>query len=218
MDQTEDRQSRYWESIGRRRDAGHPVVAAFAAGILRELAPYLQAGPVLDVGCGNGFLTLPLSRRGRAVGVDFAAEMLARNPVRTRVQGRAEALPFPDRSFPVVLCQGLLHHCPDPGAVVREMARVSSRYVIAHEPNRNNPAMAAFSLSKRVEWGALRFGATYLASLFEAAGLQLVENRVRGMILPNKTPEWLLGTARQLDEGRALPRMMGFYRWVVGEQ
>lgn len=212
-----DRQSRYWESIEERRPADHPVVLAFAEGVLAAILPHLQEGPVLEVGCGNGFLTRALARRLPVVGVDFSREMLAHNPTTGRIQARAEALPFPDGAFPVVLCQSLLHHCPDPAAVLREMARVSRCCVIAHEPNRNNPAMALFSLTKRVEWGALRFGRTFTENLFRQAGLRVVEHRVRGMILPNKTPAWLLPVAQRLD-GAGPAGVAGFYRLVVGEK
>ena len=191
---------------------------AFAAGVLREIERYVGNEPVLEVGCGNGFMTLPLSSRGPVVGVDFSREMLARNPASRILAARAEALPFPDGAFPVVFCQGLLHHCPDPAAVLREMARVSSRWVVAHEPNRNNPAMAAFSLTKRVEWGALKFSRRYLASIFREAGLSVVESRVRGMILPNRTPVSLARVSNRLDQHRALSRWCGFYLLVAGEK
>jgi len=172
---------------------------------------------VLEVGCGNGFLTLPLSRRGPVVAADFSREMLARNPATEKLAVRAESLPFPDGAFPVVFCQGLLHHCPHPAAVLREMARVSSRYVIAHEPNRDHPAMAAFSLCKRVEWGALKFSRRYLESLFRGPGLSITESRARGLILPNRTPAALAGLAERWDTPAA-GRLFGFYTLVVGEK
>lgn len=190
---------------------------AFATGVLREILPFIAHEPVLELGCGNGYLTAPLAERGPVVGVDFSREMLARNPVAARVAARAEALPFGDGAFPAVFCQGLLHHCPDPAAVLREMARVSSRYVIAHEPNRNHPAMALFSLSKRVEWGALRFSRRYVESLFRLAGLTLCESHVRGMVLPNRVPAALADTAARVDRSRLL-RPLGFYLLVVGEK
>lgn len=40
------------------------------------------------------------------------------------VEGRGEAMPFPDQHFDFVFCSETLNHCQDPVAVVNEMARV----------------------------------------------------------------------------------------------
>ena len=105
---------------------------------------------VLDVGCGFGHWTrvwLPFSaarsgaassRRLRVTGVDPEARSLVEAQRRTRafvearalevdldwIEGRVEALPFPDASFDLVTAQTVLIHVPDVGAAVREMARV----------------------------------------------------------------------------------------------
>jgi SAM-dependent methyltransferase len=43
---------------------------------------------------------------------------------------RAESLPFADGAFDVVACRTAAHHFADPGAAVREMARVGSDRVL----------------------------------------------------------------------------------------
>ncbi len=46
-------------------------------------------------------------------------------------------LPFPDTSFPLLLCFEVLEHLPDSTVGLRELARVSSEYVLVsvpHEP------------------------------------------------------------------------------------
>jgi ubiquinone/menaquinone biosynthesis C-methylase UbiE len=71
-------------------------------------------GPILELGCGTGRVTFPLAREGtRIVGVDRSAEMLARAAKRKRrahhriavqlVRGDIRHLPFPHRSFPLVI-------------------------------------------------------------------------------------------------------------------
>ena len=71
-------------------------------------------GPVLELGCGTGRVTLPLARAGVAmVGIDRSAEMLARAVRRKRrsrtagsirlIRGDIRHLPFPPRSFPLVI-------------------------------------------------------------------------------------------------------------------
>jgi SAM-dependent methyltransferase len=64
-----------------------------------------QDGPVLELGCGTGRITIPVARTGaRIVGIDRSAEMLARGRQRLRrarlgkaarlVRGDIRALPF----------------------------------------------------------------------------------------------------------------------------
>ena len=89
---------------------------------------------VLDVGCGPGELLCEMARQhggwGALVGMDFSPGMvakatgLARNlPVHFSV-GDAQALPFPDASFELVLARHMLYHVPDIGQAVAEAARV----------------------------------------------------------------------------------------------
>jgi demethylmenaquinone methyltransferase / 2-methoxy-6-polyprenyl-1,4-benzoquinol methylase len=91
---------------------------------------------VLDVATGTGAVAIELARRTgcRVVGVDQSAEMLAAGRERVvaaglgdrveLVDGRAENLPFPDASFGAVTFTYLLRYVDDPGATLRELARV----------------------------------------------------------------------------------------------
>jgi demethylmenaquinone methyltransferase/2-methoxy-6-polyprenyl-1,4-benzoquinol methylase len=89
-----------------------------------------DGGQVLDVATGTGLVAELLLRDGHVVtGVDQSAEMLA--AARTRFDGRvelieasAEALPFPDASFDHLTFTYLLRYVDEPGAVLRELARV----------------------------------------------------------------------------------------------
>ena len=85
--------------------------------------PELTGLRLLDVGCGVGRVTVPMAQRGALVtAFDNSAEMLAtcranaRNAgVDAHVQfekGSADALPFGDGTFDVVLCLGVLEHLP----------------------------------------------------------------------------------------------------------
>lgn len=71
-------------------------------------------GRVLELGCGTGRVALPIARAGRAlVGIDRSEPMLARARARIRrgrlqrqlrlVRGDIRHLPFPDRSFSLVI-------------------------------------------------------------------------------------------------------------------
>jgi SAM-dependent methyltransferase len=71
-------------------------------------------GPVLELGCGTGRVALPVAREGATVvGIDRSAPMLARARKRVKraklqdqvqlVRGDIRHLPFPDKSFPLVM-------------------------------------------------------------------------------------------------------------------
>ena len=86
---------------------------------------------VLDVGCGPGALTSELVQRlgaDQVSAVDpsapFVAECRARNPGVDVLEGRAEALPYPDGSFDAALAQLVLHFVTDPEAAASELCRV----------------------------------------------------------------------------------------------
>ena len=86
---------------------------------------------VLDVATGTGLVARELERAGRAlrvVGLDRSEPMLRQADTRrvtTRfVMGRAETLPFPDGTFDALTVTYLLRYVDDPGASLRELARV----------------------------------------------------------------------------------------------
>lgn len=122
-------------------EAAEVYEAQFVPALFGRWAPHLvrAAGvrpgqSVLDVACGTGVVAREAARlmqgRGRVVGLDVNAGMLAVarrvSPDLEWVEADAVALPFPDRSFDVVLCQAGLMFVPDPGHALREMARVAA--------------------------------------------------------------------------------------------
>ena len=87
----------------------------------------------LDIACGSGNLAIPLARSGaKAIGVDIAPNLLeqararaaAENLEATFDEGDAEALPYGDASFDVVVSMFGAMFAPRPELVVAEMARV----------------------------------------------------------------------------------------------
>lgn len=98
-----------------------------------EILDRCPGGDLLDVGCGPGmFVRRVLDTRPgdfRITAVDKAPAMIAEIAGRTAgaevelAVGDAEALPFPDASFDVVVAMGVLEYC-DPSVVLRDLARV----------------------------------------------------------------------------------------------
>lgn len=100
---------------------------------LMRSVPELTQGTILDLGCGGGYLTLPLTREGiQVTGLDRAEGAL--RAARTQAQkeglnvnlvcGDAETLPFESETFSGVVCTDLLVHVPDPARVLLEIGRV----------------------------------------------------------------------------------------------
>jgi len=100
----------------------------------RFLVSRIEAGPsgtVLDVATGTGAVARELlAQKGcTVVGLDQSPEMLAearrRLPPRVKlVEGRADELPFPDRTFDGLTFTYLLRYVADPAATLQELARV----------------------------------------------------------------------------------------------
>ena len=98
----------------------------------------IEAGArILDIGSGAGTDSLIAAQmvgpEGRVTGIDMTAKMLAKARAGAAamptdnvefVEGEAEALPFGDGSFDVVISNGVIDLLPDKDAVFAEIHRV----------------------------------------------------------------------------------------------
>ena len=198
-------QNAFWQNTTNLRPYNHPVVRAFAeqrVAIIAELLNGIQFDRMLDVGCGDGFGLYYMRRlTAHIYGCELSAAMLRQNPMnRILCQADAYQLPYANRSFDVVYCWEVLHHIYDPVLVVREMARVSRKYVLLCEPNSFNPLMALFGVLGPAEGGILRFTPWYLKRLARESGLCIRHMVSIGCFTPNRTPAWLAGFLRQLPQ------------------
>lgn len=110
------------------------IGAPMAADLIRRAA--LRPGErVLDVACGTGVVARLASQQvgatGTVAGLDVNPGMLAvaRSTIPPDMpiewhEASAEAIPLPDASFDVVLCQMGIQFMPDKAAALREMRRV----------------------------------------------------------------------------------------------
>jgi SAM-dependent methyltransferase len=126
--------------------SSNPVVRRLMAGFqgaLDELWATAAPESVLDVGCGEGVLTVEWAERlrgGRVVGIDLddpklRAEWAART--RPNLEFRAEeatSLSFADDEFDLAAAMEVLEHVPEPGRTVAEMARVARRWLLVSVP------------------------------------------------------------------------------------
>ena len=217
---TDDAKQRvYWEDEHGFRPYNHRVVQVFAQQRLDYLQRWLNLSNikrVLDVGCGNGFSTFYMRRYVTEIwGMDRSRRMLADHPL--RAEGRlnladAFQLPFASNSFDLVYGWEVLHHMSNPTLAIAEMARVSRRYVLIAEPNRNNPAQFAFAILDPEHRWVLRYTLSYMRRLFVSAGLQVEYGGSGGWLFPNVTPLGLLPVIKWLPYSFPL----GISNWVLG--
>lgn len=162
--------------------------------IVAWLAPFLP-GPcpdgcrVLDVGGGTGALARRLHEAiGAGVTVlDPTPEMLRYipqdGPVRA-VLGSAEAMPFAEDEFDVVIVTDAFHHFRDQEGAVREFARVvrSGGGVIVLELDPRGLIMRAIVVGEKLlgEPGAF-FTPSELCAFMSRAGIEGTCERIRGV-------------------------------------
>jgi 2-polyprenyl-3-methyl-5-hydroxy-6-metoxy-1,4-benzoquinol methylase len=126
--------------------SSNPVVKRLMAGFhgsLDELWARAAPESILDVGCGEGVLTVEWAERlpdGRVVGIDLDDPKLRaewRKRKRANLEFRAEEatrLSFADDEFDLAAAIEVLEHVPDPEATLAEMARVARRRLLVSVP------------------------------------------------------------------------------------
>ncbi|MFC1700647.1 class I SAM-dependent methyltransferase [Patescibacteria group bacterium] len=190
-------QKNYWEreDLNKRRSPQHKVIREYVVpriDLLRRYLDITKQTSLLDVGCGNGFFTYYFDKICNTCGVDYSKKMLQINPVKKVFLMDANNLGFEDNSFDVVFCDALLHHVENIDDAIKEMKRVSRKYVVILEPNRNNPLMFLFSFLVKEERNALKFSLSYLKNRIKDNGLEVINSFSYGIMPPNKTPSFLL--------------------------
>ena len=140
----------------------NPVVKRLMAGFhgtLDELWERAAPSSVLDVGCGEGVLTVEWAERlgdRRVVGIDLddpklRAEWEQRR--RPNLEFRAEEatrLSFADDEFELAAAIEVLEHVPEPEATLAEMARVAHSHLLVSVPR--EPLWRGLNMARGAYW------------------------------------------------------------------
>jgi SAM-dependent methyltransferase len=127
---------------------------------LDSMVDGLEPARILEIGVGEGHVMRRVRERfpdASMVGLDLPDEALSddwREGDLPCMFGDATTLPFPDRSFDLVLAIEVLEHVPGPDSALAEVARVCSGTLVASVPF--EPVWRAGNLVRRRyvgEWG-----------------------------------------------------------------
>lgn len=166
-----------------------PITDENALRMIIEAARPQPNDTMLDVACGGGIVVCAFAPHVlHATGIDMTPAMLERarrlagdKAIANAVfdQGDAEALPYPDGAFNIVVTRFSFHHFLDPLAVLREMRRVAApggRVVLVD-------MYASEDRAKAAEWNRLE----KLRDPSHVRCLSLTE--LRGLFAPAALPE-----------------------------
>jgi SAM-dependent methyltransferase len=94
-----------------------------------------DAQNILDVGCGNGFITNSLPNDVQVIGMDISEEALSRVKRQT-IRGSIFEIPLADSSYDLVMCNDVLEHFSEPERLkaITELSRVAKKYIIITTP------------------------------------------------------------------------------------
>jgi trans-aconitate methyltransferase len=174
---------------------------AFVHGLAGGVLEWLAAKPderILDLGCGDGQLSLRLAATGALVqGVDASAQMAAAARARGVAvdEASADSLPYQDASFDAVFSNAALHWVRDQDAMMHEVKRVlrpGGRFVAEMGGHGNVAAIltALFATLERHGYGALENDVNYYPTP-EAYSRRLVRAGFRVekiALIPRPTP------------------------------
>ncbi len=113
------------------------VIESYYGQVADEVVSYLQAGTLLDLGTGPGYLPIEIVKRSPTINIDGVdachklVKMAQRNASKAGIAdrvhfevGNASKLPFADESYDMVISTGMLHMLKQPIKVLRECHRV----------------------------------------------------------------------------------------------
>jgi len=195
----------YWETTNNlgeiKRHVTHPVVKFFSTQRIEYMKKFMNFNSVksaLDVGCGTGFSSFYFPSTVKVTGLDFAFRNLIINPLKNKVQASVYETPFKSNSFDLVFGWDFLHHLEYPEKSIMEMVRITRKYLVLFEPNRNNPIQFIYGLTNKNERGTLHIGKKNLLQILKNLNLKIIHSDSVGWIFAGASPIFSLRLIRYL--------------------
>jgi 2-polyprenyl-3-methyl-5-hydroxy-6-metoxy-1,4-benzoquinol methylase len=138
-----------WQPAGNHYDKYHtanPIARRLMQGFLDAfdaLAARVPASPALEIGCGEGELSIRLARRGFSMrGFDISSEIVEEARRRARQAGveatfrtqPIETIDVSTEAAPFVVCCEVLEHIDDPARGVDTLADLAQPWLLASVP------------------------------------------------------------------------------------
>ena len=150
----------YYDKYRTRNPIARWLMQGFLSGFDR-LSSSIPSGPVLEVGCGEGELSMRLAARGHGVrGCDVSADVIDEARGRARLAGLAvefwqcdiQDLTEQDAA-PLVICCEVLEHLLDPQAGLERLALLARPWLIVSVPR--EPLWRAMNMARGKYLGQL---------------------------------------------------------------
>ena len=150
----------YYDKYRTRNPIARWLMQGFLSGFDR-LSSSIPSGPVLEVGCGEGELSMRLAARGHRVrGCDVSADVIDEARGRARSAGLAvefwqcdiQDLTEQDAA-PLVICCEVLEHLRDPQAGLERLALLARPWLIVSVPR--EPLWRAMNMARGKYLGQL---------------------------------------------------------------
>jgi 2-polyprenyl-3-methyl-5-hydroxy-6-metoxy-1,4-benzoquinol methylase len=158
---------------------------------LISLAKPLKIETVLDAGCGEGFTINKLLKEniGKKIeGIEYSKEAISfgkkLHPNLNIKQASIYDLPYKENFFDLVICTEVLEHLENPKKALKEMLRVTKKYLIISVPNEPFFMLSNFLRGKNLttlgndkghinHWGIFSF-----KKMLEENGLKINETKL----------------------------------------
>ncbi len=195
----------YYDKYNTRNPLARAMMQGFLRSFLELAAMAKPVGTALEVGCGEGELSMRLARLGWDVqGCDIADEAVTEARRRAAVAGLA--IPF--RTLDVlstgsvyqpsdlVICCEVMEHLEDPSAALDVLAKLSKKFLILSVPR--EPVWRVLNMARGRYWKDLGNTPGHIQHWSKQSFLSHLERRLEIVAVRSPLP-WTLALCRVKD-------------------
>lgn len=198
-----------WQPAGNHYDKYHtanPIARRLMQGFLDAfdaLAARVPASPALEIGCGEGELSIRLARRGFSMrGFDISSEIVEEARRRAQQAGveatfrtqPIETIDVSTEAAPFVVCCEVLEHIDDPARGVDTLADLAQPWLLASVPR--EPVWRALNMARGKYLGDLGNTPGHINHWNRREFLELLSRRFE--IVETRTPlPWTMALCKR---------------------